>query len=131
MNGNEIAENKAITTASVSKSLKEANSRIDDLLRNTARSNKVQLELISPKLGYARGYAPALKMRVYITYSPVNGIQVWYDHEGECEMCEELNGCRQALILEFRERNLEVPPETMRPADASALLFKKIEGMLE
>ncbi|MHA2095433.1 MAG: hypothetical protein ACW98F_12510 [Candidatus Hodarchaeales archaeon] len=131
MNGKEIAKKKEITTASVSKSLKEANSRIDDLLKNTARSNKVQLDLISPKLGYARGYAPALKLRVYITYSPINGIQVWYDHQGECEMCEELNGCRQSLLQEFKERNLNVPSKTIRPTDLSAVLFTKIEGMLE
>ena len=129
--GTKIAERKGISTASVSKNLNEANSRIKGLLDNTAKSNKIQLDLISPKLGYARGYSPALKMRIYITYSPVNGIQVWYDHQGECEMCEELNSCRESLIQEFKERNLEVPPETSRPADASALLFKKIEGMLE
>jgi hypothetical protein len=131
MKGNEIAEKKDITTASVSKSLKEANSRIDDLLKNSAKANKIKLEILSPKLGYARGYAPALKLRVYITYSPVNGIQVWYDHQGACEMCEELNGCRHSLLQEFKERSLDVPSKTIRPSDLSALLFTKIEGMLE
>ncbi|UCG70620.1 MAG: hypothetical protein JSV09_06275 [Thermoplasmata archaeon] len=130
MIGNEIAETKAITTATVSKSLKEAKDRIANLLKNTARSNKVKLDLISPKLGYARGYSPTLKLRVYITYSPINGIQVWYDHQGECAMCEELNGCKQALFQEFKEREIEIPSKTMPPTDLSAFLFTQIEGRL-
>jgi hypothetical protein len=131
MNGKEIAEKKNIATATVSKSLKEANFRIQDLLKSTARSNKIQLDIISPKLGYGRGYSPTLKLRVYITYSPVNGIQVWYDHQGECEMCEELNGCRLLLVQEFKERNLKIPHKAVRPTELSALLFSKIEGMLK
>ena len=131
MNGKEIADKKKISTASVSKTLKNVNSRIEELLKSAASSNKIKLDILSSKQGYARGYSPPLKIRVYITYSPANGIQLWYDHKGSCEMCEVLNGCRDLLIKEFKEREIEIPHKAIRPSDLSALLFSKIEGRLE
>ncbi|MFX0092492.1 MAG: hypothetical protein ACFFBD_12080 [Candidatus Hodarchaeota archaeon] len=128
--GIQIAKLKKISRASVSKTLKEANERIKTLLDNAARMNKIHLELLSAELGFARGYSHVFKVRAYITYSPINGVNVWYEHEGICEDCEDFTSCRKLLIQEFKERNLSVPTNVLRPTILGEILFQKIERMI-
>lgn len=98
------------------------------MLENAARMNKIRLDLLSPELGFARGKSLIFKTRVYITYSPINALQVWYDHKGECEGCEEFGECRRGILQEFKERNLAIPNPALRPTDLIELLVKTLEG---
>ena len=127
----DIAKELDITPAAVSKTLSDADSRIQKLLENAARMNKIQLDLISPEFGFARGNSFVFKVKTYITYSPMNGVQVWYEHEGECAGCEEFGTCRQGIHLEFKERGIVILNKQMRPTDLVELLFKKLEGMVQ
>ncbi|MFX0066365.1 MAG: hypothetical protein ACFFC7_29735 [Candidatus Hermodarchaeota archaeon] len=130
LTGKQIAKQKQISLPSVSKTLKEANERVKALLKNAARMNKIHLNLISADLGFARGYSHVFKVRVFITYSPINGVNVWYEHEGVCEDCEDFISCRKVLIQEFKERNLSVPKDVVRPTTLGEILFQKIEEIL-
>jgi transcriptional regulator len=129
--GREIAKKLKADPGYVSRSLKKANERIKELIKNAARMNKIKLDLLNEALGLARGHSHMFNIRAYITYSPVNGVQVWYDHEGDCMTCEEFAECKAGLIQEFKERNLEIPSPTIQPTDLSELLVKKIEELLE
>ncbi|MFW9993025.1 MAG: hypothetical protein ACFFD4_13360 [Candidatus Odinarchaeota archaeon] len=131
LTGEEIAKKENVTPGFVSKTLKETNKRIKGLLENAARMNKITLEILNEELGIARGHSHVLNMQVFITYSPVNGVQVWYEHEGDCVSCKQFSECREALIQEFKERNLPVPSPTLRPTDLSDILLEKIAEMLE
>jgi hypothetical protein len=91
----EIAEKKKITIGFVSKSLSEANSRIEGLLQSTANGNKISLEVLSGELGYARGKSHMFDVMAYITFSPKNGVQVWYEDKGDCMNCEKYAYCRE------------------------------------
>ncbi|MFX1250631.1 MAG: hypothetical protein ACFFCZ_03370 [Promethearchaeota archaeon] len=130
LSGKEIAEKEGITRPAVSQNLRVANQRIKDLLENTARSNKICIELLSKKYGYVRGYSAMFKVRAYITYSPENGLQVWYDHKGHCENCEEFGDCRRIILQEFKERQITVPNEALRPTELGEILFEKIEDAI-
>lgn len=131
LTGREIAKQKKVTPGFVSKTLKEANTRIKALLENAARMNKITLSHISAKLGFAQGYSHTFKIRVHITYSQANGVQVWYDHKGECASCDELGTCREMLIQEFKARDLKLPHEAVRPTDLCDTLFNEIRKMLK
>lgn len=131
LNGQQIAHQKQISRAAVSKSLKEANKRVKSLLENAGRMNKIHLNRLSVKLGFARGYNHVFNVRAYITYSPVNGVLVWYEHEGTCEDCEDFAHCRKLLIQEFKERNLKIPDNILRPTKLGEILFQKLEEMFE
>lgn len=131
LKGREIADKKDITEAAVSKSLKEANKRIKDLIEYSARMNKIELERTSAKLGFAWGKSHTFKLKAWITFSPVNGVHVWYKHEGACEACGELGYCRSVLKQEFKERNLKLPSEMMKPSKLAELLFQILEAMVE
>jgi transcriptional regulator len=131
LTGKEIAKQIEVDPGFVSRSLKEANKRVRDLLEEAGRMNKIKLKIINGELGIARGHSHIFNISAHITFSPNNGLQVWYEHKGDCTSCEEFSECRRALLQEFTERNIKIPDTTLRPTDLSDLLFKKIEMMLE
>ncbi len=132
LKGKEIAERKKVTTGFVSKTLTDANERIRGLLEHAAHMNKITLEILSEEAGFARGKSAILGgILCYITFSPKNGVQVWYEHKGECTDCEKYTMCRDILLQEFKERNVKLGNPSMRPTDLTDLLFKTLEEMVE
>ncbi|MFX1512321.1 MAG: hypothetical protein ACFFCQ_07030 [Promethearchaeota archaeon] len=131
LTGREIAKRKKVSPAFVSKTLKRTNRLIKDLLENAARMNKIKLDLMNEELGFARGMSHVFNVKAYLTFSPENGVNVWFEHKGECGSCEEFGHCRQTLLLEFKERNIKVRNPTLQPTDLGELLFKKLEEMVK
>ena len=129
--GKEIAKQKEISPAFVSKALKEANKRITSILQETARTNKIALDLLSSELGFARGHSRMFDLKAYITFSPANGVQVWYDHKGDCANCEEFDECRKNLFQEYKERNITLKKPALRPTDLGEFLFTTLEAMVK
>lgn len=127
----EIAKSKKISDAAVSQTLKKATNRIRALLESTARTNKICLEIIAPELGYGRGKSRIFKVKAYITYSPFNGVNVWYDHDSDCGTCEEQDDCQSLIVREYQERKIPVPNENLPPAELSERLFQRLEALLE
>ncbi|MHA2305714.1 MAG: hypothetical protein ACXACU_10000 [Candidatus Hodarchaeales archaeon] len=130
LKGGEIAKQIKVDPAFVSRSLKETNKRIERLLKDAGKMNKIKLNLTNGELGFARGHSYIFNVPAFITFSPINGLQVWYEHKGECTNCEEFAECRTVLLQEFKERNIQVPEPSLRPTDLSDLLLKKIEERL-
>ncbi|MHA1979198.1 MAG: hypothetical protein ACW98I_20015 [Candidatus Hodarchaeales archaeon] len=127
----EIAEQKKVTQGFVSKSLGEANERVRGLIENAAHMNKISIDVLSDKLGYARGQSHMFDVPAYITYSPRNGVQVWYEDKGECVTCEKYDFCRTVILQEFKERNLKLTNPTLKPTQLIEVLIKKLEEMIE
>ncbi|MFW9904773.1 MAG: hypothetical protein ACFFFH_10605 [Candidatus Thorarchaeota archaeon] len=127
LTGKKIAKQKDVTPAFVSKSFVEAKKRIRSLLNETATSNKISLDLINENIGFARGHSHMFNVKSYITFSPKNGVQVWYDHEGDCVNCERFGQCRKILLQEFSERNISLENPQLRPTDLGKQLFKILE----
>ncbi|MFW9997023.1 MAG: hypothetical protein ACFFD4_33580 [Candidatus Odinarchaeota archaeon] len=128
--GRAIAKQKKVTPAFVSQTLKEANERIKALLQESARANKVKLDYLNTELGFARGQSQMLKLKTYITFSPVNGVQIWYEHQGDCVDCEVFEDCRAALLQEFKERNLPIDNPALAPTLLSERLFDQLEALI-
>ncbi|MFX1424509.1 MAG: hypothetical protein ACFFB2_19490 [Promethearchaeota archaeon] len=131
LTGREIAERIDVDPGYVSRSIKEANKRIRGMLEEAARMNKIKLVFINSELGIAQGHSHIFNISAHITFSPKNGLQVWYEHKGDCTSCEEFSDCRETLIQEFKERKIKIPNKSLRPTDLSDLLFKKIKEMSE
>ncbi|MFX0125784.1 MAG: hypothetical protein ACFFAE_19335 [Candidatus Hodarchaeota archaeon] len=129
MTGREIAAKRHVTPGMVSKTLSEANNRIEGLLQNVAQMNKITLEIISPQIGYARGISHMFDVTAYITFSPKNGVQVWYEHKGSCVQCEKYSFCRDIILQEFKERNIRIHNPSLRPTDLIEKLITRLEDM--
>ncbi len=129
ISGRKIAKQRDVTPAFISKTLKEANKRIKSLLESTAKTNKITLELISAELGFAKGESHIFNLTAYITFSPENGVQVWYEHKGDCVTCDELIHCRTILLKEFKERNIKLENPHLQPTTLGEQLFQKLEEL--
>jgi hypothetical protein len=127
--GKEIAKLKNVTQAFVSKTLKLTTKRVEDLLVNAAKTNRITLEIIDPVLGFAKGYHHNVKDIVHLTFSPQNGVQVWYEHHGDCVNCDIFDDCRKMLLTEFKERNLKPKNETLAPTNLADELFVNLEAL--
>ena len=127
ISGKKIAKKKEISPAFVSKAFVEAKKRIRSLLEETARSNKITLSLINETIGFAKGFNHIFNVESYITFSPKNGIQVWYDHKGKCTDCERYGQCRKIILQECKERDIKINNPQLRPTDLGKQLFKILE----
>lgn len=127
LSGRKIAKQKDVTPAFISKTLKEANKRIKALLEHTAKSSKISLDLLNPELGFAKGKSQIFNLTAYITFSPENNIQVWYEHKGDCSSCDQFDHCRSVLLQEFKERDIKLDNPHLRPTDLGDFLFRTLE----
>jgi hypothetical protein len=81
----DIGRKLDIKRQTVHKALNVANQKILQALEETAKINKIEVQTVSPTQGYLIGYSPHFETQAFVTYSPKNGIQIWYKHEGHCK----------------------------------------------
>ena len=122
-----IARELQVSRQTVHKAIGIAHAKIGESLEETARINKIKIQTVNPHRGFLLGYSPHFKTKTLITFSTQNGIQVWYKHEGDCKNCERLKECKDTLIAEAKERNLDLPTDCL-PSDYADKLFSAITG---
>lgn len=125
-----IARELQVTRQTIHKALDIAQLKIAESLQETAKINKIKIQTVDPTRGYLLGYSSHFKTKTLITFSTKNGIQLWYKHEGDCKNCDQLKECKETLIAEAKERNLQVP-ENCLPSDYAEKLFAAITGEKE
>ncbi len=121
----DIAKQMKVSRPYVSKAQRVAEQRISKLLKNAATINRISIEHSSSKFGFAVGYCPGYQSTSYITYSPQFGVQVWFDHEGDCGSCPEKSICEKTIRGLAREWKLEFPSD-VNISQAASMLFKAI-----
>ncbi len=125
-----IATELEVSRPFVSKAQRIAESRIGTLLKHAASINRVDLRHISTSYGFAIGFCAAYASDAYILYSPSIGVQIWFDHEGECGTCSQLAECKQTLIQLAEEWEISID-ESQTPNDMAQNLFDTIKRRLE
>lgn len=124
-----IAKEMGVSRPFISKAQGIAEARIEKLLRNAAYVNRINIEQISGKYGFAVGYCSAYDSRTYVTYSPTIGVQMWFSHKGECQSCAQLNECEKILKELGKEWRIKIPA-ALQPTDIAVYLFDSIVGRL-
>jgi hypothetical protein len=125
-----IADELAVSRPFVSKAQRIAETRIGTLLEHAASINRVQLRHLSTSYGIAIGYSAPYASDAYILYSPSIGVQIWFDHEGECGTCNQLTDCAQTLLQLAEEWEISVDGD-QTPNDMAQNLFDTIKRRLE
>lgn len=125
-----IARKLEVTRQTVHKALNIANSKVYVALEEAAKINKIRAKTIDPTKGILVGYSPDFKTKALITFSAKNGVQIWYKHEGDCKNCDQLQVCREMLLAEAKDRNVQLPKnaDSMLPSKLAETLFSKITG---
>ena len=119
-----------IKRQTVHKALNVANQKILQALEETAKINKIDIRTVSPTQGYLVGYSSHFDTEAFVTYSPKNGVQIWYKHEGHCKKCGRVSTCRETILEEARERKLSFKEDTSKtpPSKLAEILFSMIVG---
>ena len=92
-----IATNFGISRQAVSKALLTMDRKIEVSLREMAKANRISIAKINPQLGVLLGRSVPMDTDAIIFVSGKHGIQVWYEHDGDCEACEEYAACTELL----------------------------------
>lgn len=125
-----IARKLNVTRQTVHKALDVAHSKILQALEEAAKLNKIKVETVDPTKGILIGYIPEFRTKAIVTFSSVNGVQIWYKYEGDCKNCDQLQACRTMLLNELEERKIQPIRnlDTMLPSKLAEILFSKIVG---
>jgi hypothetical protein len=121
-----IATNLGISRQAVSKALLAIDGKIETALRTMAKANKISVGKINPQLGILFGHSVPMDTDAVIFISGKHGVQVWYEHDGDCETCEEYTECIELLWDYADELNITLS-QTADPTKMAEELFVKVK----
>ncbi len=117
-----------ISKQAVSRALITMDERIEETLLEMARANQIEVGRVNPKRGILFGHSVPFNVNAIIFVSAKHGMQVWYEHEGECSACSRYTQCIE-LLWDFADEmkiNLEKTDDPTKLADE---LFEKLRGL--
>jgi predicted transcriptional regulator len=120
-----IANLLGISRQAVSKALHSIDGKIESALRDMARANRIQIEKIDVERGVLFGRSVPFQTNAYIFVSEKHGMQVWYEHEGDCKACDEFTRCIE-FIWDFASELGITIEKTADPTKMAEELLIKI-----
>ncbi len=121
-----IATNFGISRQAVSKALLTIDVKIETALREMAKANKIAIMKINPQLGILLGRSVPLGVDAIIFVSGKHGVQVWYEHEGDCGTCEQYAECIE-LLWDYADELDIALNQTADPTKMAEELFAKVK----
>jgi hypothetical protein len=125
-----IAKEFNVSRPFVSKAQRIAEERIGKLLKHAASVNRVKLDHMSTHYGFGVGYCATHQMDTFVLYSPKIGVQIWFDHDGECGSCAEERECKQTLEQIALEWEVSLKKK-QTPTEMAAHIFGTIMRRLD
>ncbi|MGD0079589.1 MAG: hypothetical protein ABSB80_02955 [Methanoregula sp.] len=120
-----IANELGITRQGVSQALLAMNEKIDASLREMARANRIQIDKIDVERGILFGRSVPFQTNAYILVSEKHGMQVWYEHDGDCISCKEFTRCIEFIWDFAAELGIKLE-KTADPTKMAEELLAKI-----
>jgi transcriptional regulator len=120
-----IANLLGITRQGVSQALLVMNEKIEASLREMAQANRIQVEKIDVERGVLFGRSIPFKTNAYVFVSEKHGMQVWYEHEGDCISCKEFTKCIEFIWDFAAELGIKLE-KTADPTKMAEELLEKI-----
>ena len=124
-----IANRLGISRQAVSKALLAMDGKIESALRDMAKSNQIAIEEINTGQGILLGRSIPLQIPALIFISEKHGVQVWYDHEGDCGTCQRYTECIELLWDYASELGIRIE-KTADPTKMAEELFTKVKAMI-
>ncbi|MCK9630413.1 MAG: hypothetical protein M0R30_02125 [Methanoregula sp.] len=124
-----IANLLGISRQAVSKALLAMDGKIDAALRDMAQSNQIAIDAINTERGILLGQSIPLQIPALIFISEKHGVQVWYDHEGDCGTCQRYTECIELLWDYATELGIRIE-KTAHPTKMAEELFTKVKAMV-
>ncbi|NMB78640.1 MAG: hypothetical protein GYA23_06045 [Methanomicrobiales archaeon] len=123
-----IANELGITRQGVSQGIRQMDEKIESSLREMAGSNKIQIEKIDVERGVLFGKSIPFQVPAFIFVSEKHGMQVWYEHDGDCGTCDQYTQCIEFIWDFARELGITIK-KTADPTKMAEELLAKIREM--
>ncbi|MGA9086182.1 MAG: hypothetical protein ACLQMU_03405 [Methanoregula sp.] len=120
-----IANLIGITRQGVSQALRAIDEKIETSLREMAKANRIQIEKINVEKGVLFGRSIPFQANAYIFVSEKHGMQVWYEHDGDCISCDEFTKCIEFIWDLAAELGIKLE-KTQDPTKMAEELLAKI-----
>jgi predicted transcriptional regulator len=124
-----IANLLGISRQAVSKALLGMDEKIESTLREMARANQIMIEKIDTERGVLAGRSIPFKTAAIIFVSEKHGVQVWYEHDGDCGACQRYAECIELLWDYATELGIRIE-KSADPTKMAEELFMKVKALL-
>ena len=124
-----IAHSFDISRQAVSRALITMDKRIEETLLEMAQANQIEVENLNTDYGILLGRSVPFNVTAVIFISAKHGMQVWYEHEGDCSSCTGYTQCIELLWDLADEMNIKLE-KTDDPTKLADELFNKLRGLI-
>jgi hypothetical protein len=123
-----IANQLGISRQAVSRALLVMDGKIETALREMAKANQIVIEKINTGQGILIGRSIPFRTAAIIFISEKHGVQVWYEHDGDCGTCQRYTECIELLWDYATELGITIG-KTADPTEMAEELFAKVKAM--
>ncbi|MFA5266929.1 MAG: hypothetical protein WC379_03080 [Methanoregula sp.] len=124
-----IANLLGISRQAVSRALLVMDEKIESTLREMAQANQIAIEKINAERGVLIGRSIPFQTAAIIFVSEKHGMQVWYEHDGDCGACQRYTECIELLWDYATELGIRIE-KTADPTKMAEELFKKVKAVV-
>ncbi len=124
-----IANRFKISRQAVSRALLVMDGKIETALREMAKANQIAVEAIDTERGVLLGRSIPFRTAAIVLVSEKHGVQVWYEHEGDCGACQRYAECIGLLWDYAAELGIRLE-KTADPTKMADELFEKVKAMV-
>ncbi len=124
----DIAHLFNISKQAVSRALITMEERIEKTLLEMARANQIEVESLNSTRGILFGRSVPFNVNAIVFISAKQGVQVWYEHEGNCVACARYAKCIE-LLWDFADEMKIKLEKTDDPTKLADELFEKLRRL--
>ncbi|MDD3071793.1 MAG: hypothetical protein PHX88_11440 [Methanoculleus horonobensis] len=125
----QIADRFKISRQAVSKALLAMNRKVEETLIEMAQANQIEVERMNAEIGVLFGRSVPFDAAAIVFVSADHGVQVWYEHEGDCGACPRYARCIELLWGYADELGIALT-KTDDPTRLADELFAKLREMV-
>jgi len=125
----QIADRFRISRQAVSKALLAMDRKVEETLLEMAQANQIEVERLNAEIGVLFGRSVPFNAAAIVFVSADHGVQVWYEHEGDCGACPRYARCIELLWGYADELGIALE-KTDDPTRLADELFAKLREMV-
>jgi len=125
----QIAERFRISRQAVSMALLTTDRKVEETLLDIANANQIEVERLNAEIGVLFGQSIPFDAGAIVFVSKDHGVQVWYEHEGDCGACPRYARCIE-LIWDYADELGIALTKTDDPTRMADELFAKLKEVV-